>query len=608
MPKPRVHEIARRVGVTSKELLAWLGNQGLYVRGPSSVVEPCVVDKIIREFSSLSKSVRPGAPPVSDEKKSAETRGMPSLKPAPNPFAPAPEQYSSWRAGAVPIPTHPDLLGRIGDLRRRFPAFGYHLEAFRALGSQVVHVRSVQQEGFRDCLVAHVRFSQAIETGFGFTREVMIFYSPHEDLQARTFAAAVHEAGASGRSATPDIFFLWSPDPRLRVKLGDWSRAWKLGIPLLVDEADQLSLIRLLRDYVYSRDLFNQTTPVQGAAFFGRRTLMQALRGDVLKQHVIGLFGLRKSGKTSILLQLRAELRDDNVVATLIDLEAYPSPPEDPTDALVADIRRRLTSELTKGRVRTRELDALPESPGILEFRNALHELLRKIEPGGHRIVLMLDEIEYLTPSDRIDIAEGDMPRVAQLIGALRSVVQESSNFTFVLAGLTSGIIESGRLYGRPNPLFSWARPVYVRPFDREEADSLATTVGAKMGVQIDTGALEALHQASGGHAYLYRNLASRVVEQLSQDDFQRRMTRAHVLGELVDWRSRIQGNIEEMVDHVSRYYPHESLLLELLREDQAGFGELAAQERVAVRRLVDLGLIHKEADEYRPSVLLELL
>ncbi len=72
------------------------------------------------------------------------------------------------------------------------------------------------------------------------------------------------------------------------------------------------------------------TTPVYGASFFGRRTLLQSMRDDVFNQRVTGVFGLRKSGKTSILMQLKEELQEDKVVTVLMDLEAFPSPPEDP--------------------------------------------------------------------------------------------------------------------------------------------------------------------------------------------------------------------------------------------------------------------------------------
>ncbi|MFF9565165.1 translation initiation factor IF-2 N-terminal domain-containing protein [Leifsonia sp. NPDC014704] len=606
MAKQRVHELASELGLDVKVVLRKLKELGEFVKGPSSSIEAPVAQKVRIAFGAPQKP-----PAVSRTTTGTRTdTGTPAIRHvdqrAFDPTSPSARQRG-WRAGSVPAPQHPDLLANIQRMALRFPVFRDHIEALRSLGSQIVYAGPCKQEGFRECSVAHVRFSEAIENGFGFTREVMLFYSPHADLQGRTFEAAVRELTHSARSVTPDTFFMWSPDNRLRVKLHDWSRPSKLAIPLLVDDEDELSLISLLRDHVYARDLFYVTTPVFGASFFGRRTLLQALRDDVFHQRVAGIFGLRKSGKTSILMQLQEELQQDDVVTVLVDLEAFPSPPEDPTDDIVADLRRRLIAELKTRKLRVQELSELGERPGILEFKNAFQVILKRLSADGHRVLLLLDEIEYLTPADRIDIAEGDMPRIAQLLSALRSVVQESDNFTFVLSGLTSAIIEGGRLYGRPNPLFSWAKAFYVSPLAREEADDLASTVGGKMGIQIEPGALEALHEASGGHAYLYRNLSSAVVGHLPTDDFQRRMTRSAVLTELADWKSRVQGNIEEMVQHVKRYYPTEAVMLELLLENPADFKELASSEHVAVRRLTDLGLVHESQGEFEVNVILEL-
>lgn len=603
MARIRVHELASELGVDAKVVLQRLRDLGEFVKSPSSTIEVPVARRVVASFGKTVP--RLGAPRPVPLRRDPVAPHVD--RPDFDPSTPSARQFG-WRSGAVAQPHSPDLEANIRRVRTKYPVLQDHIDALQGLGSQVVYAGFCKQDRFQGCAIVHVRFSGAIEAGFGFTREVMIFYSPHEDLQGRTFQTAAKELAKTERSVTPDIFFLWSPDPKLRDKLNDWSRPAKLAIPLLIDDEDELSLITLLRDYLYARDLFYMTTPVHGASFFGRRTLLQALRDDVFNQQVTGVFGLRKSGKTSILKQLQEELNEDKVVTVLMDLEAFPSPPEDPTDDIVSDMRRRLIEELKAHQLGTKELSELPSRPSILELKNALQAILKRLNKEGHRILVLLDEIEYLTPADRIDIAEGDMPRVAQFLSALRSVVQESDNFSFVLSGLTSAIVEGGRLYGRPNPLFSWAKAVYVRPLEREEADVLASTVGGKMGVQIEPGALEALHEASGGHAYLYRNLSSAVVKHLPTDVFQRTMTRASVLTEIADWKSRVQGNIDEIVQHVKRYYANEAVMLDVLMESAADFKELAPSEHVAVRRLMDLGLVQEHDGEFEASVLLELV
>ncbi|MDF2146767.1 AAA family ATPase [Knoellia sp. p5-6-4] len=492
---------------------------------------------------------------------------------------------------------------------RRFPEFMRHRESLRKLGSQVVFAGLCKESGFQDCGIALVRFSGAIEAAFGLTREVVLFYSPHRDIQVRTYQTARNVLNRLGREVSPDLLFLSAPDPRLRVKLDDWSRPEVMAIPLEAEMGeDALSFISLIRDYIYSRDLFYETTPVRGSRFFGRRTLLQTLRDDVKNQRVAGVFGLRKAGKTSVLMQLSDMLQSTNTVTILMDLEAFPSPPADPTPDILAELRRRLLVALKERGLRTQELAQLSKTPTIVEMKTALQTLLGKLDADGVAILLLLDEIEYLTPADQIDVAEGAMPQVAQMLGALRSLVQETPNFTFVLSGLTSAIIEGGRLYGRPNPLFSWAKAHYLGPFERSEADELATSIGAKMGIEIEAGALEALFDASGGHAFLYRNLASRVVSDLPIDVYRRRITRSEVLHALLPWKASVTGNVGEMVDHVRRYYATEAILLEILMDSPNDFGTLAETEPQALDHLLNLGLVHRADRGYSLNSLLELM
>ena len=237
-----------------------------------------------------------------------------------------------------------------------------------------------------------------------------------------------------------------------------------------------------------------------------------------------------------------------------------------------------------------------------------MQSVLRSLENSGVSIVLLLDEIEYLTPSDRIDISEGNMTSVSQFLGALRSLVQENRNFTFVLSGLTSAIVENGRLFGRPNPLFSWAKTHFLAPFDRDEADELATSVGGRMGIQIEPAALESFFQATGGHAFLYRSLASAAVQQLPVDVFQRRIARPDVLRTLDDWKRTVAGNINEMMNHVRRYYPIEAILLDLLIEVPGEFNAIANDNPLELQHLLSLGLVEKDGNEYQATTVLSLL
>lgn len=533
-----------------------------------------------------------------------------SAKPHPptRPLTSTPATTYTWQANPVKEPTNANTVRKVAELESAFPVAAQHRQMLQALGSQFVYANVVTGRDDKKMGYALARFSGAIEAAFGITREVMFFYSPYYDLQIRTFSRAKEILASLSREATPDLIFFASPDDRLTIKLEDWSVLGFTAIPLANElTAEPLQLVSLLRDYVYARDLFYETTPVRGERFFGRKTLMQELRDDIENQRVSGVFGLRKSGKTSVLQQLAEILRSPSLIPVFVDLEILPSPPDDPTRAFITTLASGLGTAIRKQGFPARALDKVLDDPQPEALLAAMSRTLEKLALHGTRVVLLLDEIEFLTPTDQVDVAEGAFSGVAQTLGVLRSLVQSTENFTFLLSGLTNDILENGRLYGRPNPLFSWAKARYIGPFPRAEADELATAIGARMGIELEPGALAALYDGSGGHAYLYRNLASAVVADLPVVTYRRVMRTSDVLHRLMPWKRSIAGNLDEIFGHLERYYPTESVLLDILIESPEDFAVLAASEDRAVHHLASLGLLTESQGKFEGSSILEL-
>ncbi|WP_042215421.1 translation initiation factor IF-2 N-terminal domain-containing protein, partial [Demequina mangrovi] len=81
MAKPRVHEIAKELGVSSKDLITKLNELGEYVKGPSSTLEAPVVRKARDAFPTAKPAAGASAPAPASK---------PAAKPAAKPGAPKP--------------------------------------------------------------------------------------------------------------------------------------------------------------------------------------------------------------------------------------------------------------------------------------------------------------------------------------------------------------------------------------------------------------------------------------------------------------------------------------------------------------------------------------
>ena len=77
MPKLRVHELAKQLGVTSKELRAKLEEHGEFVKSASSTVEPPVVKKMKKVYGVDNDSEKAGVGPADPLAAAAARRGTP---------------------------------------------------------------------------------------------------------------------------------------------------------------------------------------------------------------------------------------------------------------------------------------------------------------------------------------------------------------------------------------------------------------------------------------------------------------------------------------------------------------------------------------------------
>ncbi|MFS0915187.1 translation initiation factor IF-2 N-terminal domain-containing protein, partial [Micrococcus luteus] len=86
MAKVRVHELAKELGITSKEALSTLKDLGEFVSSASSTIEPPVVKKLRNAYPGAGKSAaKPGSTPAAPGRSAA-----PKPAAAPSPRAAAP--------------------------------------------------------------------------------------------------------------------------------------------------------------------------------------------------------------------------------------------------------------------------------------------------------------------------------------------------------------------------------------------------------------------------------------------------------------------------------------------------------------------------------------
>ena len=490
--------------------------------------------------------------------------------------------------------------------------------AFNLLGCEYVYARPLHNQS--SSWLVLVRFGNTLERQFAITREIPIIYSPYKDLQLRTIDPIPQQLKENlpedRKSVTTDITFISAPDPRLATKLEALSTPGRILLPLVNTDTDNQyheELLAILYHRLWYRDPYSTRGAVTGQDFFGREKYLQLLDLHVSRGEALGLFGMRKTGKTSLLMEFKSikDRTQEPIAVAYQDLEGLPSPNrEDPVPELIGDLTGQIRDSLKKKGLRTKEIAELPPNASLRDFRTALSTLLKRLDDA--KLVIVLDEIESLCPPGVEH--EPETPtnmRVRQLFACFRKLTQEGSGrFSFVVAGLASASIEEGIIYGGQNPLFNWPYVYYIGPFDYQEAKTLMDSLGNKVGLTWSQGALEYAYEQSGGHAMLLREIGSHVLKNANAATrtYEKHINKSNVSEIIEAWERTIAGQLKEAIGHIDRYYADESELLSILSDNTQDFADIAIEFPQQIKRLEDLGAISKDAHgHWRVSRLIEL-
>ena len=377
------------------------------------------------------------------------------------------------------------------------------------------------------------------------------------------------------------------------------------------------TLIREIKKYKGEVNLYiyKKAIPVTDAlSFFGREKLIEELIGFLRERaHPVGIFGLRKMGKTSVMRRLRNRLIKD--VAIYQTLQARMGKD---CRQLFVPIIKEFTDELM-----LRNPDAKADGARLgltlvcwnpdkdsLGPRNAevdahtassfVHDvlILRELAQqklGDAKFFLFLDEIEEVLPTPS---GKEEWANYREFLATLRGIHEEHQFFIPIVIGADSRITTVDRWGERDNPTFNFFTEFYLPPLEEEECNLMVETIGALMGFKYEEACLKEIYRRTGGHPFLTRQLCGMVVEQVGD--------RSDKIAPGMIARCA-QAYIESEDDTVediwkNRLSPEEQKVVEILvqgEEYRCTLGEFKeADTRRALRALVKRHIVREEAEE----------
>ena len=411
------------------------------------------------------------------------------------------------------------------------------------------------------------------------------------------------------------------------------------------EESGFSALDTVLGRWLYRRDLFKLNMPVVGRKFFGRERPMAALLDAISFGTPVGIFGLRKVGKTSLLKEGARRAIESGSIAVYIDLQTIPS---DSTHDrwLYWRIANLLHTEVARqspisGRMewriggKYREVHEIPDNlPVASLFASDLSRLLDSIGDVDvsprPKVILMLDEIEHLLSVGLRDtelasegvaalspIREAPVMRseIFRFLGYLRGVVQESNGlFVLMITGANPAISELSqfRMEERPrdirdNPVFDFFSEIYLPLLEHNECSLMIKELGTGMGLRFSNEARKLVYRMTGGHPFVTRRLCSFVSEQYPNG--RPRIVTGGMVGAILDRYIQFSGHdFAEIMDRLDRDYPEQREICVRLANEACPMTikDLGPSGTVNIKHLVGYQIVSINGD--RVSLTMELL
>ena len=414
---------------------------------------------------------------------------------------------------------------------------------------------------------------------FGLTREVLVVYSGHPQTDARVLSAIDEVSRSSEFRNRVDQTLA------LLVHSGDEDQTAGLLAPSQADDPDRGDrvIVAIRRSdladprrgdmFVRSAiaralggaDLFGMSSPVTSERyFFGRHDLVRQLATRALEHRQnSGLFGLRKTGKTSVLFAVLRALEARAVRSVYIDCS---------NPGLYSRRWWEALREIAKrcGLPDSEEAYS-PESAGKL-FGEVVRSALAN---GAEAILVMLDEVEYITQGLSGTLGAHWDQDFVPFWQTMRSAHQDTQGaFTFIVAGVNPASVEKPHFGDVPNPVFQLALPQYLEPLSVEGVRSMVRTIGRYSGLQFDEDVYANLQQTYGGHPYLIRIACSEMWRSVDSTDpmVRTRVSRATVDEQAAAIQVRLSQPIRDMLLSLVWWYPDEYALLQILASGDSQF------------------------------------
>ena len=212
--------------------------------------------------------------------------------------------------------------------------------------------------------------------------------------------------------------------------------------------------------------------------------------------------------------------------------------------------------------------------------------------PNKRRLLLIFDEIEYISPLSSLDPHwVNDFVSFWQTMWSCQSHIPKLS---FIVAGVNPTLSEKDRMSGVQNPMFGIVKQVFLKGFDATELDQMLSSFGDRMGMNFTTCARKYLLARYGGHPLLTRVACSFTHQKINASCNRRPIQIDHdfLKRDEIERERELCFYCNHVVSEIEEFYSDEYDMLEMLAAQELPEFREFAEDPELTRHLKAYGLI----------------
>ncbi len=450
-----------------------------------------------------------------------------------------------------------------------------------------------------------MKFPTIYKEQFNIEREVVVLFSDYENFEPRTLDAFESAFENHQELRIEKICsFLISRDKFIENKIQSLlsnSTETQVIVPFNYKELKNIGDLYFFRnrikEHFYNRDLFSYESALKkDIYFFGRTDLVHGLANRHRCGENSGIFGLRKTGKTSIIFSLQRVLKANREYSVYIDCQ-------DPSFYLlrwnlalhyiIQEIKRQNSIECLV----CNEQDYTIEKSST-SFEKDLKRLRKKI---NHKpILLIFDEVERIT----FDLSTAEHWKSGydfiHFWRTLRSIFQKNESLiTYLIVSTNPKAVETPTINGDENPIFSQIPLEYIPPFKVKQTNEMVSRLSQIMGLKFDDIVFSMLTEDYGGHPFLMRMVCS-IINKTCTKQRPVRIDKTMYEDASRKFNQEYANYVEMVITVLKEYYNDEYEMLKLLSlNEYETFLEFANESPEYTNHLIGYNIVDKNAGKY---------